>query len=207
MFSLSEINPIMNVDPSGHVWYNVLWDWVNTKAGFLNPTSTLTALGSIVVAAIDGRWNEVVEDLNNGCLNPFNKDASVAKKSKVLSFYKGSTVVRQDIIGYFSAFGTIWLNTGNDETDIMHEYGHSIQERFLRLSYWTTIAIPSVINNKFGSNKNIDYYSTPWERTADLLGGVKGNRGAGYKKGSLAWEITENLLGPIVIPFYFWFGY
>lgn len=31
--------------------------------------------------------------------------------------------------------------------------------------------------------------------------------GAGYKKGSLAWAIAENLLGPIVIPFYFWFGY
>ena len=200
-------NPVMNVDPSGHAWYNVLWDWVNTIAGFLNPTSTLTALGSIVVAAIDGRWSEVVEDWNNGCLNPFNQDASIAKKAKVLSFYKGSTIVRQDIIGYCSAFGTIWLNTGNDETDIMHEYGHSIQERFLGPAYWTRIAIPSVIYNKFGSNKNINYYSTPWERTADWLGGVKGNRGVGYKKGSLAWAIAENLLGPIVIPFYFWFGY
>ena len=89
----------------------------------------------------------------------------------------------------------------------MHEYGHSIQERFLGPAYWTRIAIPSVIYNKFGSDKNIDYYSTPWERTADWLGCVKGNRGAGYKKGSLAWAIAENLLGPIVIPFYFWFGY
>ena len=84
----------MNVDPSGHVWYNVLWDWANTIAGFLNPISTLTALGNIVVAAIVGRWNEVVEDWNNGCLNLFNRDTSIAKKAKVLSFYKGSTVVR-----------------------------------------------------------------------------------------------------------------
>ena len=50
-------NPIMNVDPSGHAWYNVLWDWVNTIAGFLNPISTVTAPGSIAVAAIDGRWS------------------------------------------------------------------------------------------------------------------------------------------------------
>ena len=31
----------------------------------------------------------------------------------------------------------------------------------------------------------------------------KGN----YKKGSLAWGIAENLLGPIVIPFYLFFGF
>jgi len=197
-------NPIMNVDPSGHAWYNVLWDWINTIAGFLNPTSTLTALGSIAVAAIDGRWNEVVEDWNNGRLNPFNQDASIAKEAKVLSFYKGSTVVRQDIIGTCSAFGTIWLKNG-DETTIKHEYGHSIQERLLGPLYWTTIAIPSVTFNKFGSNKDIDYYSTPWERTADLFGGV--SRESGYKKGSIGWAIVENLLGPIVIPFYFWLGY
>lgn len=44
----------------------------------------------------------------------------------------------------------------------------------------------------------------PWERTADWLGGV--NQG-NYKKGSLVWGITENLLGPIVIPFYLLFGF
>ena len=44
----------------------------------------------------------------------------------------------------------------------------------------------------------------PWERTADWLGGVGR---ASYKKGALTWAIAENLLGPSVIPFYFWFGY
>ena len=56
----------------------------------------------------------------------------------------------------------------------------------------------------FGSG-GIDYYSTPWERTADFFGGVK--RSDGYKKGSLGWSIAQLLLGPIVIPFYFMFGY
>ena len=45
----------------------------------------------------------------------------------------------------------------------------------------------------------------PWERTADWFGGVK--RSYGYKSNSLFWAITENLLGPIVIPLYFMFGY
>lgn len=69
-----------------------------------------------------------------------------------------------------------------------------------------TVAVPSVIyywyyvkNN--GSTR--DYYSMPRERTADWLGGV--NRG-NYKKGSLAWGVAENLLGPIIIPFYLLFG-
>ena len=30
-------NPIMNIDPDGHAWYNVLWDGINTIAGLLNP--------------------------------------------------------------------------------------------------------------------------------------------------------------------------
>lgn len=207
MFAYCGNNPVSRSDESGHAWYDTLWDWVNTIAGVLNPVSTSTALGSIAVATLDGRWSDVVHDWNNGCMNPFNQSESDALKAKVLGFYKGSTVVRQDVVGYCSAFGTLWLNTGNDETDIMHEYGHSIQERLMGPLYWTRIAIPSVINNAFGSNEILDYYSMPWERTADLLGGVKENRGYGYKSGSLAWAITENLLGPGIIPFYFYFGY
>ena len=197
----------MYYDPSGHAWYNVLWDVLNTIAGTMNPISTLIAIGTIVVAMINGRWNELYNDLINGCLNPYNQSEEVALKSKVLSFYKGCTVVRQDIIGYCSAFGTIWLNSNNGSDDLKHEYGHSIQERIMGTAYWYKIAIPSLINNKFGSNKNYDYYSMPWERTADWLGGVKGNRGVGYKKGSLGWGIAENIFGPAVIILYFLLGY
>ena len=72
-------------------------------------------------------------------------------------------------------------------------------------AYLVNVAIPSVAYYWIGSDKDIDYYSTPWERIADWLGGV--NRPSGYKKGSLAWGIVENLLGPIFIPIYFMFGY
>ena len=47
----------MNVDPNGHAWYNVLWDWANTIAGFLNPISTMTAIGAIVTSAFNGNWS------------------------------------------------------------------------------------------------------------------------------------------------------
>ena len=203
-------NPVMYYDPSGHAWYNVLWDVLNTIAGTMNPISTLIAIGTIIVAMLNGRWNELYIDLINGCLNPYNQSEEVALKSKVLSFYKGSTVVRQDIIGYCSAFGTIWLNSDNGSDDLKHEYGHSIQERIMGTAYWYKIAIPSVAYYCYDvlvGGSDSDYYSMPWERTADWLGGVKGNRGVGYKQGSLGWGIAENIFGPAVIILYFLLGY
>ena len=53
---------------------------------------------------------------------------------------------------------------------------------------------------------NIDYYSMPWERSADWFGGVS-EKSQEHKSGSLAWAIAENILGPILIPFYFLFGF
>ena len=198
-------DPINHIDPSGHAWYNVLWDCVNMIAGLLNPISTLTAVSAVVASAFNGNWSGLVDDFNAGRLNPFNQDATLAGEANVLSFYKGSTVINQKVVSTCSAFGTIWKYGLESAETIMHEYGHSVQERFLGLSYWTNVAIPSILYFEFGSNSDIDYYSTPWERTADLLGGV--NRNSGYKKGSVGWAIAENVLGPIVIPFYFMFGY
>lgn len=73
--------------------------------------------------------------------------------------------------------------------------------------YWTNVAIPSVAYYFYDikiTGTSQAYYSTPWERVADFFGGV--NRG-NYKKNSLKWGSVENILGPIVIPFYFMFGY
>ena len=75
-------------------------------------------------------------------------------------------------------------------------------------TYLLTIAAPSAIYcwyDDITNGSDINYYSMPWERTADWLGGV--NRSCGYKTGSLAWAIAENVLGPVAIPVYFLFGY
>ena len=124
----------------------------------------------------------------------------------MLGFYKGSTVVRQNIIGTCSMFGTIWAESNISDTTLKHEYGHYIQERILGPAYLFTVAVPSATYYWYDVKHNgstRDYYSMPWERTADWLGGV--NRG-NYKKDSLVWGITENLC-PIVIPFYLLFGF
>ena len=201
-------NPVMCADPNGTKFWNKVWDWVNTVAGLANPISTVTAVASVVVAACSGKWGAIKNDFDNGCLNPFNQDEKIALKAEVLGFYKGSTVVRQDVLGTCSAFGTLWLNnTDVDIIDVKHEYGHSIQERMLGPLYWTNVAIPSAayyFYDKKITGTSQAYYSTPWERVADFFGGV--NRGD-YKKNSLKWGFVENILGPIVIPFYFMFGY
>ena len=200
-------DPVNRIDPSGHDWYNVLWDLANTIAGLLNPISKITALGSVIIAAINGRWSDLAYDWNEGCFDPFNQSESVVLNSKVLSFYKGSTVVRQNILGTGSFLGTIWLNKSKEHT-LDHEYGHSIQERILGASYLINIGIPSALYNFYDKKYNlpsIDYYSMPWERSAEFLAGI--NRKLGYKQYSLEWALLENSLGPVIIPFYFIYGY
>ena len=160
-----------------------------------------------VNAAISSIWDsDVRADMNSIGWNPFNTDPNIAASANKVSFYKGSAVIKQDVFGTFAFAGAIWSNTGDIGIDIQHEWGHNMQELILGPSaYITNIAIPSVANYLWGSTQDIDYYSMPWERTADLLGGV--NRTSGYKKSSLAWAIVENLFGPIAIPLYFLFGY
>ena len=88
-----------------------------------------------------------------------------------------------------------------------HEWGHGVQERKFGPAYFFKVFVPSVAYYWYNVKVNgtsRDYYSMPWERTADWLGRV--NR-CNYKKGSLAWGIVENLLGPVVIPFYLLFGF
>ena len=216
MFVYCGNNPVARADASGTAWYDVVYDWVNTIAGFLNPVSTLTAVGAVAIAAAQGRWSDLENDYNKGCLNPFNTDESVALISNVLSFYKGSTVIKQNIDpdGACSILGTIWLGASYDNSDpsdvdaLNHEFGHSVQERLLGPAYLTTIAIPSLAYNfydKATGGQDIDYYSTPWERTAEFLGNAQNS--SSYKPNSMGWAITENILGPVVIPFYFMFGY
>ena len=177
-------NPVMRIDELGTAWYDKAWDWINTISGFLNPISTITAIGSIIVAALDGRWGEVVDDWNNGCLNVFNQSDSTALKAKVVGFYKGSTMVRHNLGGTFSILGTIWAEPSITNITLKHEYGHSVQERLLSFpAYLVVVAIPSAFNCHFGrylheTNGIIRermYFSKIWERTADFLGGV--NRG------------------------------
>ena len=69
-------------------------------------------------------------------------------------------------------------------------------------SYFFGVAIPSVIGY---FKDDDDYYSQPWERGADWLGGAD-RTDTIYKKGSLGWAIADLLFGPTAVILYWIFG-
>lgn len=70
----------------------------------------------------------------------------------------------------------------SNRTSIKHEYGHHRQSTYLGWFYLIVIGLPSLCGNLmdrvFHKNWNVTkrnnwYYSLPWEKWADKLGGVK----------------------------------
>ena len=112
-----------------------------------------------------------------------NTDEQVVLSAKHFAFYRGRLVVRHSLRGRTSCaiLGMIFLNRrelpGNPESieTVKHEYGHTVQESILGLCrYVKYIALPSMRSRDVPYE---DYYSLPWEYTADLLGQVCRNGG------------------------------
>lgn len=100
-------------------------------------------------------------------------------EAKHVAFYKGHLVVKTPTDDASFSCGVIFLGSGLDENDVdmlLHEYGHTEQLDSLGVvCYLNTIVYPSVtcfalssISPKLEQN----YYSLPWEYSADKMGGV-----------------------------------
>ena len=215
LYAYCSNNPIMAVDPTGtFLGWLLLGAWLS---GVIVHAVTLTV--TYVAAAIASLWDaDVKADMDHINWNPFNDDASKAASANKVSFYKGSAVVLQNLTPSSFAFGgIIWLKPYSSDITVKHEWGHTMQELILgEVLYTTNVAIPSVAfwlytdnQSKAGNPKpSRNYYNTPWERVADMIGRVP-FRGSPYvyKPSSDPWAIAEFILGPIVIPFYFLFEY
>src|SRR5690554_3388779 len=140
---------------------------------------SLTTYGIFVMAS---SWDEQIkEDMDRIGWNPFNTDPDMSKVNKV-SFYKGQPVMINNIFDSSFSFGIMFLKESqkNDPDTVKHEWGHFFQMLILGpLLYSLFVAVPSVINFKFGRHNyytgdegNRLYYSKIWERTADMFGGV-----------------------------------
>ena len=68
------------------------------------------------------------------------------------------------------------ISPGKTLTDVQHEYGHSMQSKYLGCFYLLIIGLPSICRNIYSRifKKNSNwYYSSFPENWADQLGGVK----------------------------------
>ena len=98
-------------------------------------------------------------------------------------YYNGCKIfrVKQKYVGV-SLGRYIFLSANYKLPTIMHEYGHSVQSRWLGPLYLVVIGIPSLLfcylqdrlfHNGWDMEKRIKwYYEQPTEKSADKLGGV-----------------------------------
>ena len=70
----------------------------------------------------------------------------------------------------------IIMNRQDREDGMRHEYGHTIQSRYLGWLYLLVIGLPSLCGNiwdRIFCKGDRWYYNQPWEKWADRLGGVE----------------------------------
>lgn len=108
-----------------------------------------------------------------------NTDEQKVLAARFFSSYKGVPCVKLPIGTDAFSFGFLFIGRKNtDPTVIRHEYGHFLQLKekgFFR--YIREVAIPSVTCYRLDKKRALpfSYYGSPWEREADLAGGVNRN--------------------------------
>ena len=104
-------------------------------------------------------------------------------KPESFEYYKECKIyrTRQRYVGVSLGL-YIFLSANYKLPTVMHEYGHSIQSRWLGPLYLVVIGIPSLLfcyvqdrlfHNDWDMEKRVKwYYRQPTEKSADRLGGV-----------------------------------
>ena len=179
LFAYCFNNPINMDDQSGY-WPRWLKKAAKTgssvvthvKAVLTIPSTVVKIATASTVAVVSGQATvgDVWNDVKNYSF--FNKDEQKCLDAKVFSSYKGTPVLKQDISGgSMSVCNTIFLSRSEwDVETVKHEWGHTVQQSLMGTpKFMTRIAVPSLI----GAALNVDdYYSQPWERSADFFGGA-----------------------------------
>ena len=120
-----------------------------------------------------------------------NTDEKKVLEARVFSAYKRRFVIRCGGPGGRSfSIGVLFISSKLEAGDgvaadiVRHEYGHTEQLKRLGLfRYLRAIAWPSMRSRKTG----VEYFSQPWEVTADMYGGVEREHLAGAEERGLDW--------------------
>lgn len=96
-------------------------------------------------------------------------------KTEYRSTYRDASVYTWNLNGL--SLGKYIFVPGNVNEDyIKHEYGHTIQSKYLGWFYLLVIGIPSILwascGEAYRKKHNISYYEFYTEKWADRLGGV-----------------------------------
>ena len=188
MFAYCSNNPVMFVDPTGHISILIIAAVLLFTPVGGTSLQIVSSTGCYAGMAVASIFNENVRnDMDAIGWNPFNTDEEKVLESSVVSYYKGVPVFRTNM-ERSGSFGAIFLSRGcynengefireNDPNTLKHERGHNWQLMMMGIAtYGLTVAIPSAA--KFGKwAKAGRYYDAPWETIADALGGVTERNG------------------------------
>lgn len=101
-------------------------------------------------------------------------------KAKRRRAYNGAVVYVWHRSDGISLGKYIFVPSFADENYIKHEYGHTVQSRYLGWLYLFVIGIPSIVwagcFKSYRKKHNVSYYSFYTEKWADKLGGVERSR-------------------------------
>ena len=163
-------NPVMLTDSEGNwpEWFEKakenVQNWINE-----NIVEVIATISETITEFVD----DLKEDKNN--YDSQNELESAVYNANYFSSYKGAFVLKTPFKASFS-FGFIGLSrVQQNSTTLNHEYGHYKQFENVGFgNYFTDIAIPSVTANILHrvGKLQYDYYTSPWESEADMLGGI-----------------------------------
>lgn len=146
----------------------------------------------------------VIKDLIHFDIN--NTDPSLLSIAHYFSGYFGQLVFFGNWANRRSgSFGRLMGLYGNDKSDpeiVKHEHGHFVQYQQLGLiKYIFAIALPSIANDPR------DYYSQPWEVTADIFGGVTSHyHSPGSEEAGMAYLENVKKAGTAALIASYFFG-
>lgn len=98
-------------------------------------------------------------------------------KAKYRCHYNGASVYTWHRSDGISLGKYIFVPSNVNKDYIKHEYGHTVQSRYLGWLYLFVIGIPSIVwagcFKSYRKKHNVSYYSFYTEKWADKLGGVE----------------------------------
>ena len=190
MYAYCGNNPVGRLDFSGYSWEELeeLGDFVATS--YRSVRQKIKNLVGVVYETVT------------------NTDEEKVRNANLFAFYKGRLVIKIDAFDdcfmdgepQGASFGIIFIDSrrSNFSEDLKHEWGHTVQYASMGpINYLLYVAIPSVKGYK-SDLSTLDYYSQPWEYTADRFGGVSGRQ---YREGAeeAGWRYYWDVIRPPMI--------